>query len=306
MSLYYNDTIIGASNHVYFNGSDVKKIYIKDPKIDEEYHLVYEYDITPPNLVMTYPPAQSISCSTSTYYLKGRAYDTQTSVASIKVNNNAIAFDANGNFNYTISLAGGVNTISIEVADTNGNYKYYYYYITYTNDKNTATSNWTDAGQEAIYEGYYDRVWSNGTIYRRLMKQSSPTRTGQWCDNSFSFSTSLYLPKGLKNFNLQWGAYASLGDKSGQWNSSSSSLEIWDDTTGSRLYANSISARSSGANPGSAPSTSGTHMTNVQMSLSEEQSTHVLRIVYSGSVRASGRDWSTGRLGIHSWTFNYY
>ena len=130
VNLNGTSTDIPAGKKLYYRASSneqytqIKNAYYRE-SASGNYTQIYQYDSTPPTLTVTAPASATSSAPTiavaGTYTVSGTVSDTESGVASVKVNgNNATISGTNWSYSLTISTA-VTSTITVVATDNAGN-----------------------------------------------------------------------------------------------------------------------------------------------------------------------------------------
>lgn len=270
---------------------------------------VWHYDDTPPHITITSSTADRVNAS---YTLTGTVTDSESGVASVKINNVAVALNGNV-FSKDYALGVGANTFAIVATDNAGNSSSVTVTVNNVNQKANASYNWSTTRHRQVDASstnhhYYDDVYVGGTWYTYFEVQNN---SGDgWVRSFLTINPrELPLPKGLKTATFTMRAYGAGGNSNGKPANGNWSITVTDKTTGATLasYSDRWNHESGGSNYGSSSIT-------FTLNISEEVSTHNLAVTIGGT--GNGWEYSSSSSGVgigggntsatNGYSFTYY
>ena len=285
MALSFNGVNIPSGVKQYFNGTQLSEIRINDVR-------VWLYDNVAPTITVTSSTANTVSAS---YTLTGTVVDTESGVATLKINNVDVTWNASsGAFSKTYTLSSGNNTFTIVSTDGAGNSATKSVTINYINQKDNTSYNWSN------FDGQYVTV--NGTSYRIFYELGGGDGTGYPSGYGSLNTSGVPIPKGVSSMTFNMYDDGSIG-RPGDVRGGICTVTIRDTTTGTTIATKTIQAtRSQDSHTPSSGEVSGTLTVN----LNATQTTHNIVLDVSGEMIAGGSGYYWGNLGIKTYSFTYY
>lgn len=135
----------------FANNVRITEIYVKK---DGKETLVWQYDVTPPTIVMSAPTSGDSNNPTvtysSTYIVKGTYEDTESGIKSITVNDVNATLD-NGAFTCSIGLSNRVTTgVTVKAVDNAGNVTTVVTYVIYVVSETISVSNYSGSTTASV------------------------------------------------------------------------------------------------------------------------------------------------------------
>ena len=267
------------------NYTQVKRAFYRS-SANGTYTQIYLYDETAPTITVTSSTANTVSAS---YTLTGTVVDTESGVATLKINNVDVTWNASsGAFSKTYTLSSGNNTFTIVSTDGAGNSATKSVTINYINQKNNTSYNWTKTQQyrnpsSGSHGTWYRQVKVNGTWHTYYIENEGST-DNTWVTKNSYCSNTIPIPKGVKTLSISTTGNGREGGAYGYG-------YLKDNTTGTTLKSES---------------NTDTGATTLTYTFTEAQSTH--NIVYTFSCSGHGYAYSDAHAyaGISSWSFTYF
>ncbi len=291
-----NTKTTSYGNKLYYRGStneqfkQIKRAFYRESE-NSNYTQVYLFDETPPVVTITSSSATTINPS---YALTATIVDTQSGVASVKVN--GVEVGATTSLYLVYTLQEGLNTFTIVATDNAGNSSSASISIAYVvSDRNNVNRNWSDSRDKEYYS-YGPYVWYagrevyvNGSWVTFYEEGLAGNWTGvlpppySYVQATASIGIGILLPRGLSSCTFE-ASSDSDGITIGQ-------VRVWitDDSTGQTVADSGTQIRGA----------------SVSYNFPSSNASHTFSVHVSGN--AGKYEYETARcgVGISNWSFSW-